>query len=61
MATTPSDFAIHVLQPPLNPSSLQTYASVFRDLRLQALREDAESFTEDYADVSARAMHYWKN
>lgn len=61
MRPAASDLAIHVLRPPSEPDHLATYASILRDLRLQALREDQESFTEDYSEVSARPAQFWQD
>jgi hypothetical protein len=62
MATiTPSQLDIHVLRPPVHTNELERFAKVFRDLRLQALRESPESFTEKHDAVSARPAAFWQD
>lgn len=58
----PIELATHVLRPPpgREVASLETYASIFRDLYLQAMRESPESFAEDYTHVSCRTPRYWQ-
>lgn len=60
MATTPTQLEIQVLRPPVNYRELQTFARVFRDLRLQSLSDSPESFTEKHDVVSARPAAYWQ-
>jgi hypothetical protein len=59
MAPTLPEMDIFVIQIPRESQSRQTYASFFRKLRLQALREDPESFTEKHDEASIRPMAYW--
>lgn len=59
MASVLQDLDIHVLQPPIQQPALETFASIFRSLRLQSLRESPESFTDKYDEVAARSDSYW--
>lgn len=61
MASTSPALDIHVLRIPDERHSRQRFASIFRGLRLQSLREDPEAFTEKYAAASARPMSYWND
>lgn len=61
MATKSTQLEIHVLRAPAETNELRQFASVFRDLRLQALSDSPESFTERYDAVSARPAAYWQN
>lgn len=61
MPTTSAQLEIHVLRAPGETDELQKFASVFRDLRLQALSESPESFTEKYNAVATRPAAYWQN
>lgn len=59
MAPTLPELDIFVVRVPGEAQSRQTYASIFRELRLQSLREDPESFTEKYDTASTRPSAYW--
>jgi hypothetical protein len=61
MAVTLSELEIFVVQVPRESQSRETYASIFRELRLQSLRDDPESFTEKHDATSIRPMAYWNN
>ena len=59
MTCTIPEFDIHIVHPPHESQSLQTYASIFRKLRLQSLQGDQEAFTEKYDTASRRPAVYW--
>lgn len=59
MASTVSSLDIYVIQAPRESESRQTYASIFRELRLQSLRDEPEAFTEKHDAASLRPMTYW--
>jgi hypothetical protein len=61
MAPTLPALDIYVIQPPAESQSRQTYASIFRELRLQSLRDEPEAFTEKHDAASVRPMAYWSN
>jgi hypothetical protein len=61
MTSTSTPFDIHVLRPPVQTNELEIFANVFRDLRLQSLRESPDSFTEKHDAVSTRPGAYWKD
>jgi hypothetical protein len=61
MAPTLPALDIHVIQAPRESQSRHEYASIFRELRLQSLRDEPEAFTEKHDAASARPMNYWYN
>jgi hypothetical protein len=61
MAPTLPELDIFVIQVPRESQSRETYASIFRELCLQSLRDDPESFTEKHDAASIRPMNYWNN
>jgi hypothetical protein len=61
MAATSTQLDIHVLRPPVESDEFESFAKVFRVLRLQSLRESPESFTEKHDAVSARPAAYWQD
>jgi hypothetical protein len=61
MAPTLPELDIFIIQVPRESQSREMYASIFRELRLQSLREDPESFTEKHDAASTRPMAYWNN
>jgi hypothetical protein len=61
MAAISTQLDIHVLRSPVESIELERFAKVFRDLRLQSLRESPESFTEKHDAVHARPAAYWQD
>lgn len=59
MALKEAKWSIHVIRIPTDREALNTFASIFRDLRLQALRDDPDAFTERHDDVAKRSAEYW--
>lgn len=61
MAPTIPAMDTHVIQAPRESQSRHKYATIFRELRLQSLRDDPEAFTERFDAVVTRPIDYWYN
>jgi hypothetical protein len=61
MAPTLPELDIFVVRVPSEPQSRQTFASIFRELRLQSLGDNPESFTEKYDAAYMRPITYWND
>jgi hypothetical protein len=61
MPTRLNKHSIYIIRLPRDPPPrVAKYASIFRSLRLRALQESADSFTETYSEVAARPGSYWQ-
>ena len=61
-AMSGEQYSIRVIRMPRQtPQRVARYATIFRQLRLQALRESVESFTERYDEAAARPLSQWED